>query len=560
MEEIKNTGRKDLLDYWWQNHPGPVMVVDQSLEVLSANPDAQKLISSLEEEDHRLLINKLPVVRAIQSQITIKDTLVSHKHYHFRGTLVPFPVSKCLVLLHDIGREMDLERKIQEANQELDDIVETSADGIVTVDGEGKILRINRAYEEIVGIKADEFIGRPVVSIKEEGYLDDLVSLHVLRDLKAKTLYFNVNGKEVLLTGRPVFNEEGKLIRIIANIRDMSELNKLKEKLKDMNSLTDRYKEELKKLQETELYVNYVAKSSVMKEVQDLAYKAARVNSNVLICGESGTGKEFTAKLIHKHSERADAPFLAINCSVFPPALVESELFGYEGGSFTGADKKGKVGLLEAANQGTVFLDEVAEMPLEIQVKLLRALEENKIRRVGGNREIPIDIRWIFATNQDLRSKVSSGEFREDLYYRLNVIEVMLPPLRERKEDIPLLANHFLDYFNSTRQLSDEMVQQLIKYSWPGNIRELRNVIERLVVLDQKLDFENDLSTSTRGGGLPNQEQYSRKTLQEIMDQHEKEVISEAYRKYGSTRKTAEKLGVSQPTVVRKLQKFKCKK
>lgn len=539
----------------WKNSFEPALVIDHSMKIISANPQAEQLTAGFSSEEFRELLDQLSVKQVLERNKPLQNFEVVIGRYIFKANLVPLPGFQCLVILKDLTAEKEMEQKIQEANRELDDVVETSADGIVTVDGDGRILRINKAYEEIVGINAASFIGKPVVSIKEAGYLEDLVSLHVLKDLKAKTLYLDVNGKEVLLTGRPVFNHDGKLIRIIANIRDMSELNKLKEKLKDMDSLTDRYREELKKLQETELYVNYVAKSAVMREVQELVYKAARVNSNVLICGESGTGKEFTAKLIHKHSERSEAPFLAINCSVLPPALVESELFGYEGGSFTGADRKGKIGLLEAANQGTIFLDEIAEMPLEIQVKILRALEEGKIRRVGGNREIPVDIRWIFATNKNLRNMVSSGTFREDLYYRLNVIEINLPPLRERKEDIPLLANHFLQYFKSTKKLPEKTMEKLVNYSWPGNIRELRNAIERLVVLDNNLELEQRLADYAAPAGTAEFNDLQEKTLQEIVDQFERKVVNEAYQKYGSTRKAAAKLGVSQPTVVRKLNK-----
>ena len=562
LEKLQDDYAKHLYHLLWSHSSESYFILNKSLQITSTNASGDKLLTNISDYDFQQLLSSLPTQEIFnQSASCVKDLEITLQHQHFCGDLFSIDPQKCLLILKDITNLKRAEKKLEEAediHQELDDIIDISADGIVIVDNRGTILRMNKAYQDIVGAQGEDFIGRHVSSLKEEGYLEDVVSLHVLKNLQAKTLYLEVNGKEVLLTGRPVFNHEGKLRRIIANIRDMSELNQLKEKLKEVNFLTDRYKRELKKLREAELEKNFIANSAAMREVLEMIIKASKVNSNVMLYGETGTGKEMAAQLVHHHSSRTEAPFLAVNCSALTPSLLEAELFGYEGGSFTGADPKGKIGILEAAHGGTLFLDEIGEMPLDMQVKLLRTLEEKKIRRIGGRKEIPIDVRWISATNQDLHHLINSGLFREDLFYRLNVIKITLPPLRERKEDIPLLVNHFLKVFNSYKKIPSETMNKMIDYHWPGNIRELRNAIERLVVLDQKLELETDEGWKEKQiiNSLDN-DAWEGKNLKDMMEQVEKKILLNAYQQYGSTRKVAAQLGISQATVVRKMQKWK---
>jgi len=302
-----------------------------------------------------------------------------------------------------------------------------------------------------------------------------------------------------------------------------------------------------------------VGNSTELRGVMEMITIVADADSTVLIEGETGTGKEIVARMIHKNCRRKDAPFITINCGALSASLLESELFGYEPGAFTGADKKGKVGLFEAAAGGTLFLDEIGEMPIEMQAKLLRAIEEKKIRRIGSNEERVVDIRILAATNKDLKTMVDAGLFREDLFYRLNVIRIFVPPLRERKEDIPELMWHFLKKFNqqygTKTVISGELVTKFMSYNWPGNVRQLENTIERLVVLRRgsTLDMESIADDII----FPGDQILTEKTLKEILEEKERDVILHTYEKHKSTRETARRLGVSQPTIVRKLQKYK---
>ena len=279
--------------------------------------------------------------------------------------------------------------------------------------------------------------------------------------------------------------------------------------------------------------------------------------------GKTGVGKEVVAREIHKNSLRKNGPFIKVNCASIPESLFESEMFGYASGAFTGADNKGKPGLIELANKGTLLLDEIGELSLSSQSKLLRVLEENKVTRVGGTEPINIDVRIIAATNRDLKKEVEKGTFREDLFYRLNVIPIYVPPLRERKEDIPLLSKYFLDLYNSkynkTKTLSHKAFELLKWYSWPGNVRQLKNLIERLV-LTCPYDIITDDYISGFFGKEEIEELYNlgrgELTLDEAVSTIERQLIQNALKKYRTTRKAAKALGVSQPTIVRKCKKY----
>jgi transcriptional regulator with PAS, ATPase and Fis domain len=301
-----------------------------------------------------------------------------------------------------------------------------------------------------------------------------------------------------------------------------------------------------------------------MKKVFDFAARVAQVDSTVLITGESGSGKEIVAKTIHKLSKRKDGPLIQINCGAIPENLLESELFGYEPGAFTGASKEGKLGMFELAENGTLFLDEIGELPLNLQVKLLRVLQEREIVRVGGIKPKKINVRIIAATNKDLEKMVEKGMFREDLYYRLNVVRIKIPPLRERKTDIPPLIQHFLRKFNEkyemNKKISPEVIERLIAYDWPGNVRELENLIERLVVIViediielkhlpdyLQASINSDHFQVSVSGIIP---------LKKASEDLEKQLISKALQKYGSTRKAAQILEVDQATIVRKAKKY----
>lgn len=299
-----------------------------------------------------------------------------------------------------------------------------------------------------------------------------------------------------------------------------------------------------------------VGDSETILRLNDLVERISEVDSTVLISGESGIGKELVAKTIHRLSARKNKSFIAINCGAIPPTLMESELFGYEKGAFTGAARQGKQGLFEMAQNGTIFLDEISDLPLNTQVKILRVLQEREITRVGGTTSIPIDVRVIAATNVSLYDRVASGEFRKDLFYRLNVIPINIPPLRSHKEDIPVLINHFLHQFNTKFQknmsVSPQALSKMMAYNWPGNVRELENFIERMVVLNGR---------STIGlEDLPVEFQQVKITkinsLREAVEEFEKELISKALAECASVALAAQQLGVDRTTISKKMKKY----
>lgn len=304
--------------------------------------------------------------------------------------------------------------------------------------------------------------------------------------------------------------------------------------------------------------------SKTMKETIHFATKTAGVETNILITGETGVGKTFLAKLIHNASLRKDGPFVSINCGAIPPTLLESELFGYEKGAFTGADPDGRVGLIETGIHGTVFFDEISELSVNLQVKILNAIEEKIITRIGGKKPVKLDIRIIAATNKDLAKVVSEGNFREDLYYRLNVISLVIPSLCSRPEDILPLAKHFLEKnnlkYNVQKSFSPDVIRALIQYDWPGNIRELQNAIERMMVMsDKEKIMIKDLPPhilAPRSGPVVSPLSIKGSTLQKAKEFVERDLIVNALRENKSLRRAAGRLGISHPTLLRKMDKL----
>ncbi|MBY0223871.1 sigma 54-interacting transcriptional regulator [Sporosarcina aquimarina] len=437
---------------------------------------------------------------------------------------------------------------------------QNSFDGICVFNPQGEGLEINKAAQRITGFSAEEFIGETAKQALQKGYISKSITEIIIKTKKTVTEVISVRGVEILATGNPVMDENGHLKYIILNVRDISELNNLK--LDVLLSIALRRKNEQltspllsnsAALIHTE---NVIAASPKMKKVIQLAARVAKVDSSILILGDSGVGKEVVVKFIHENSSRASHPFIKINCSAIPRDLLESELFGYEKGAFTGANQQGKAGLFEVANGGTLFLDEIGDMPMDLQVKLLRVLQEFEIRRIGGTKDIKIDVRIVSATNKNLEELIEKEAFREDLYYRLNIIPIHIAPLRERPEDIQQLAHLFLNRTNRKygleRHFQPGLVELLHQYDWPGNIREMENMIERLVVTAE----HDEISWSSLPfiADHPNlSEHYSLKaTLEEI----EKKIILEKLQTYRTTRKLAQVLGISQSAVVKKIKKY----
>ena len=446
----------------------------------------------------------------------------------------------------------------------FDLIINSSMDGLWIADNEGKILQINQVVEKLHDIAEEQVKNKNVKELIEHGLFDKSIILEVIRNKKSVMVIHKLqNGRQLLRIGNPIFDEEGELSLVTVTDRDMTELYLLRSDLEKSNALSNEYRAELEQLYtKNGLWSKANIRSEIMFKVLDKAVKVSQVDTTVLVRGESGVGKGYFANLIHNASDRKDKPFIRVDCGSIPEQLIEAELFGYEGGAFTGAREKGKPGYFEMAEGGTLFLDEIGELPSNIQVKLLRFLENSELIRVGDTVVRIINTRVIAATNRDLEEMVREGTFRKDLFFRLNVIPLNIPPLRDRHDDIPALIYFFLKLFNKKyskdKAIFPEALECLCSYSFPGNIREISNLIERMVVLSphDKIDLEDlpayirmeqpnrNHCNPTQGWNLP-----------EALANLEKDIISRAMKTFGSQRKAAVPLGIDQSTLARKIKK-----
>lgn len=386
-------------------------------------------------------------------------------------------------------------RRLQFHEAVIDELAENAYEGLVVVDAQGNITKCK--YEKLLGIREADVIGKPVSEIIENTRLHEVIKSGRSEIGQIQT----INGHDMLASRIAVWRG-GKVIGAVGTVlfKDVKEVKALANRLEKLESKVKTYEGEISRLHQAKYtFDNIITRNAQMRHLIDLARKAADSHATVLLEGESGTGKEYFSHAIHKASYRRTGPFVQINCAAIPRELIESELFGYVEGAFTGARKGGKLGKFELANGGTLLLDEIGMLPLDMQAKLLRVLEEREYERIGGNQKIAVDIRVIAATNEHLSDMVQKGKFREDLYYRLNVLRLFLPPLRDRKEDIPLLAEHILDAFCKEYQrpavrLSNGAMERLQAYDWPGNVRELRNAMERaLMVSEGSVLYTKDL-------------------------------------------------------------------
>ena len=432
-------------------------------------------------------------------------------------------------------------------------------DGIYISDGAGKTLFINDAYTRVTGITKEEIIGKNVKDIMDKGDLyKGAVTLDVIREKKTinsigKIVRLN---KDVLVTGSPIFDKNGNVDLVVINNRDFSELKNLEEELDILRRANKKVGEEIRFLRSQQISKKrIICHSEKMKSIFSLIDTIAPTDVTVLITGESGTGKELVADEIVHRSDRRDRPFIKVNCAAIPGELLESELFGYVGGAFTDSKKSGKVGMFELANEGTILLDEIGDMPLKLQTKLLRVLQHKEITRLGSTNSIKLNLRIIASTNQNLKDQIRTGKFREDLYYRLNVVPLEIEPIRKRKDDIPPLIYEFLSSFcrkyNKEITIEKKAMEILINYPWPGNIRELENYIERIVVINTtgKIHIRDVMSLSSFDEFLADLSDYNLKTAVSSL---EKRIITGALETFGSTRKAAKHLGIEQSTVVKK--------
>jgi len=455
-------------------------------------------------------------------------------------------------------------RGYKELHRELEAIFESSDDGLYITDGQANTIRVNTAYERITGLSRKDLINRNMRDLVNERVFDHSVTLEVLKTRSQVTIMQNIKGnKQVMVTGTPIFDESNDIVLVVTNVRDMTLLNRLKAELEESRRLSSRFYQSVLEHEKYEhVLQDIVVKSTAMAQVVQKAVKVSGVDISVLLSGESGVGKSMLARIIHLMSGRKERPFVKINCGTIPEPLMESELFGYAKGAFTGAAREGKAGLIEAAHTGSVFLDEVGDLTPAMQVKLLQVLEEKTFTRVGETRPTSVDVRIIAATNHDLKEMVRVGRFREDLYYRLNVIPIHIPPLRERREDIPALAMNILEKFRQTKglhkRMEPEVLDQLMRYDYPGNVRELINIMERMIVMSEgdtitAADLPAELKEQSMASSRGPEEI---RTLKDAAAAAEINMIDLALKHYGSLSGAARALDVHPTTLWRKMVRY----
>ncbi|MFD1707412.1 sigma-54 interaction domain-containing protein [Siminovitchia sediminis] len=453
-------------------------------------------------------------------------------------------------------------------------ILNAVSDGVLIANGEGEVLWLNNACETFTNRPRSTIIGKNVYLLEEQGVFVPSVTKMVIEKQAAASTVQTPDGDSrlrLIVSGHPIKNQKGEIDYIIAQTKDITEIVKTTSELEETQSLLKRYTQEIMRMNYEKNTVEsyfFESRSDIYRSLLNIIDKIAHTESTVLLGGETGVGKNVIARRIHDLSERSGAPFIEINCGAIPESLIESELFGYSKGAFTGANKGGKAGLIKMADSGTLFLDEIGELPLHLQSKLLQFLQSKKYLPVGSTDYHSSDVRVIAATNLDLKEEVKKGNFRSDLYYRLNVLPLRVPALRERIEDIPGLVQFNLEKYNKKHKrqchITPDAIQDLQNYEWPGNIRELENLIERLVIITTGDNISSEHLPSyirtekQQTFALGDFEQGD--TLPEILDTVEKNIISKAYYQFKTTRKTAEELGVTQSWLMRRLKKYNLSK
>lgn len=434
----------------------------------------------------------------------------------------------------------------EQREKELQTVLEFANDGIIGLDAEGAIRYINSTAAQLLRIDKWNSEGKDIAQIiGMNSHFNGLQSgksfdnQQMLIDTPRGTLHY-------LCSGRPIRDENNQVIGSVATLKSMKAAKEL------VNSIMEKQKFQFKDI----IYV-----SAAMEQVINIAQRVVANNCSILISGESGTGKEMFAQAIHHASTRQLKPFVPINCAAIPETLLESELFGYEEGAFSGARKGGKSGLFEAAHNGTLFFDEIGELPLVLQGKLLRVLQEGVVRRVGGTQQIPVDVRILAATNRNLEEMVLEKTFRQDLYYRINVIPIQIPSLRQRPEDIPILLRYFHAKYcaelNRQLEFSPAIINFLMQYEWPGNVRELQNVVLRAIHLTngQEIDISN-LLINQKSDIIVAKPDVKETNLKEVIDHTERLILEKALKKYGSARGAARDIGLSHTAVLTKIRRY----
>ena len=435
-----------------------------------------------------------------------------------------------------------------------------SQDGIMIFDRDVTVVYANDKALDLNGLIKQEALGRTWYELEQTGHFHGNAALEALRTKKPSSSEFvNQLGKHLLSTCTPILDNGGEPQYLISNLRDMSELSDLQRKLLERKKQIAKLQHSLHELNNRN-EKNFVYISPAMRKIILTIDRIAETDVSILLLGESGVGKSAVAERIHAHSLRSDGPLIIVNCGAIPASLCEAEFFGYEKGAFTGADYM-RPGIFESANGGTLILDEIGELPLDMQVKLLRVLQNSKVKRIGSQKEQTLNFRLIAATNQNLKEKVLNGSFREDLYYRINIVKFVIPPLRERPDDIKQMLIYYLEYYNKKykvhKTMSPELVSALEHYSWPGNAREMAHLIERMVVLSTSQIIDCEYLTEDI---LPvAKKEIKITTLKEAVQTAERALLTETFKIFKNTRRMAKVLDVSHSTVARKLNEYKIK-
>lgn len=557
---------KKSFDGMLSNFTPPSMIVSQDGEILTQNSKIKDILDSF----------GIDQIRHIKE---IDDSFDSDLHLcgEFYSSIVKMSGLRCKVaapenktyFLYVFNQYIKEEILIESLIEHIDEVV-------VIFDENGKIQKMNSVCDEILPFTRAEVIGKDIYELMDSGEVSEPVIIKMLE--AKKKVYKNIiypSGKMIAYTAIPLFDSDENIKGGVLTGRDISRIAKL--------DVVKRYDEndnvEIEEVQEAK---EYVSVSKEMKKVKKIILRAARSDSSIFITGETGVGKEVVARYIHNNSSRSEKPFIAVNCGAIPAELIESELFGYEEGAFSGARKRGKEGIVELVDGGTLFLDEIGELPYDMQKKLLRVIQENEVTRVGGLKPKKIDVRYVSATNITSEELHNPKKFRQDLYFRLSVIPIGVPPLRSRKDDIVPLCNHFLEIFNEKYQRNIRITKKvgdiLTNNPWYGNVRELKNLVERLVVLSNKdlvgedqlqilmnLDNmmqENESVNNIKDINIHDFEEVSREPitinsdimLDEAIRYIEQKMIKDAIDKHGSIQKAARAIGIDPSTIHRKIK------
>ncbi len=563
-------------------HPRGLMVVDLDYAVVNNNPEALRILGIPKSEIHNAHIDKL---LGIENFLYVKNTQnclinqfipIAPNNRIITVDFLPVVMNQVVcgyaLAFQDnptIEKMADELETVKQLNIDLIAILSTTYDEVVICDAKGIILRASKHFIASNWNRSpNTYAGQQIFKIKPEEDLIYRVVQQVQKQKRKVSLMQNPGNSPSLSMGIPVLQQSGQLERIIIASRDLTNESRLQQELEQTRQQSENYRQELEQLRARAHGIVPLYASPLMHEVMKEVERVAQFSATVLLTGESGVGKEVIATSIHSMGQRRDEPFVKINCAAIPETLLESELFGYERGAFSGANQQGKTGLLVKADKGCLFLDEISELPSVIQGKLLRAIQEREVYPVGATEPIKFDIQIIAATNRPLNELVAEGKFREDLYYRINVFPIEIPPLRERIEDISLLANDFLTEFNQIyhRQLrfSGDALELLEAYPFPGNVRELQNLVQRIAirnegdiinpeVIERILMHGNSISINKSG-------RFKQViSLEEAYSQVEEELVTLAMKQYNSTTKAAKALGVSQATVSRKYRQIQGK-